>query len=115
MLEPLEVQEAPKEKLLDELEIVNKIMEEMEAYSKVVKDELLGRMTNDGEVVGNYVLSKVKRPVFSGVKMEIARSLGAIKEAIDTNVLTKLHKQGIVIDGLKVIEYLKVTEIQKES
>lgn len=115
MLEPHELQEVTKEKLLDELEITNRVSEELEAYMKVLKDELLARMKNDGEVVGKFLLSKVKRAVFSKVSIETAKALGAVKEAIDTMVLGKLYKQGVKIDGLEVIEYLKVGEVKKEE
>jgi len=71
----------------------------------VLREEILLRMKLDAEIWGKFSVTKVKRPNYQSVKLETAKELGAIKEAVDTKVLAALRSKGVEIDGLKESVY----------
>lgn len=81
-------------------------IEEAELDLKYIDERLGESLPMDEQIIGNYVVKKVKRTCFD-VDIEKAREYGAIKivpekivpatEAIDTPALHKLAKQGVEI------------------
>lgn len=102
-----------KEELIDRLERLNEAYDEAEAEMSAIRSELLERLgKKDGEIIGEYSVKRAKRITFK-TSLEEAKSLGAIKDAVDTEVLRNLHGKGVVVPGTNVTEYLSVRRINE--
>lgn len=106
----------PIEKLVEEYQKAQGVIEETEAARQVIKDELLDRLKKL-KVVGvktknGYFVKRVTMTSFSGVNISVARELGAVetKEAVDLGKLRQLQQKGVKIAGSKSITYVKVEE-----
>lgn len=104
MIDPAELQTISKAKLAEAYLELGAREEEIVAEKVEVRAEILRRMKIDGEVWGEYQVTKVTKPNYKKVSMEKAKELGAITEAIDTKQLAKLRAKGIDI-GLKPEDY----------
>ena len=109
---PEELVSASKEQLVEAYLDVGRREEEVAAEKQAIKEEILTRMDTDSEVVGNYSVTKAKRVSFS-VTLDQARSLGAIKEAVDNDALKKMAAGGTEIPGMKVSLYPVIRELGK--
>lgn len=74
--------------------------------------ELLNAENLTGKVVGRVAISKVRRVTFR-TSLDEARQLGAVKEAVDTDVLRGLYDKGATIMGAQVTEYIMVKDVKK--
>lgn len=115
MIDPTELQTVSKEKLLQEYEKLGYKEEEIASTKMAIRQEILARMKLDAEVWGYYSVTKVKRPNYNSVKIETAKELGAIKEAVDTKVLANLHAKGVKIEGLKETIYPLIKNLEVED
>lgn len=91
--------------------------EEMEAAEKVIKEALLehlDKMKLDSQLVSNWSISRARRVSFK-TDIEIARSLGAIKEAVDDTKLRQLDKSGVEIPGKQVTVYLLIRDMSQKD
>lgn len=104
MIDPAELQTISKGKLAEEYLNLGMKEEEITAAKVEVRVEILRRMKLDGEIWGEYSVTKVTKPNYKRVPMEKAKELGAITEAIDTKMLAKLRAKGVDI-GLKDTDY----------
>lgn len=111
----------PSEMSLEELvelrENINHRLEDLKASLSVFSDEILLRLKQDklqGTVVGDRAISMVRRVSFD-VTLTQAKELGAVKEAIDQDVLKKLDKAGVSIPNKKVSEYIRVSEVKRDA
>lgn len=87
-------------------------LEEIDATKKVIREELAKRMKNEGEVYGDFQVSKAQRLVWAEVKIEQAKEFGAVKDAVDSPKLTKLYKAGAKLPfEPKVTEYLMIKRL----
>lgn len=111
--DPADLVKATKEELVELYSITSTIIEELEAQSKVVKDELAGRMDTNGEIIGEWSVVKAKRVNFD-VTLEQAQELGAVKQAIDTSALKKLYDKGIEI-AHTITEYIMIKPVTKSK
>lgn len=91
--------------------------EEVEAAEKMIKEALmehLDKMKIDSQLVGDWSISRARRVSFK-TELEMARSLGAIKEAIDEPKLRQLDKAGVEIPGKNVTVYLLIRNISHKD
>ena len=91
--------------------------EEMEAAERVIKDALLehlDKMKLDSQLVNNWSITRARRVSFK-TDIEIARSLGAVKEAVDDTKLRQLDKSGVEIPGKQVTVYLLIRDISQNE
>lgn len=110
--------ELTDEQLLDKLEQVNYQIEELDAEAKIIREIFMERLEGagiDSKIVGDWSISKVTMVKFPGVTLEIAKTLGAIKEAIDTDILKKLHKQNVVLPGVEIVSYTRVSKVKEKK
>ena len=115
MIDPQELPTISKEKLLEEYTKLGYKEEEIAATKMVLRGEILARMKRDAEVWGLYSVTKVRRPNYQSVKLETAKELGAVKEAVDTKVLANLHSKGVKIEGLKESVYPLIKSLEVED
>ena len=115
-LDPQAIEKLSKEELLEKFLQTRQGVEDLQAQQSVLADVLLSKVEGSGEVVGHYTISVAQRVTFfpditkPKEKLEKARELSAIKEAIDNAKLKKLWEQGAEIPH-KVTKYPIVKEI----
>ena len=105
------------EEILKHREVLAYAKEQMEAAMKVYSDELLIRLKEEnisGKVVGNKSISKATRLSFK-TTLDEARTLGAIKEAIDSEILKKLYYSKVNVPGVNITEYVMVKDVVKKE
>lgn len=110
-------EEMTYEELLEMRDQANHAIEQIQAGMKVVNDELMIRLANEGlsgKIIGNWGISKATRYSFE-TTLEEAKELGATKEAVDTTKLKKLLTAGVAIPGVKKSEYILVREVEKDK
>ena len=91
--------------------------EEMEAAEKVIKEALLehlDKMKLDSHLVNNWSISRARRVSFK-TDLELARGLGAVKEAVDDVKLRQLDKAGVEIPGKQVTVYLLIRDMSQKD
>ncbi len=89
--------------------------EEIVATKTVLREEILRRLKGDGEVIGDYSVTRAKRYSFTAT-VEQAREFGAVKEAVDQTALKKLYLKGAKIPGeVKITEYPIIKNILEEK
>lgn len=115
MIDPAKFIDMTKEELAGEYMKLTYQEEEIVASKIVFRAEILERMKLDAEVWGGYGITKVKRANYKDVTLEVAKSLGAVKETVDTTVLGKLHKKGVKIEGVKESIYPMIRDLTPET
>ena len=113
-MEPQELNQKSKEALVNHLMLLNQKNDEFVDEMTAIRQELLGRLEDenkDGEIVGDYQLIKAKRTTFK-VDLEKAKEYGAVKEAVDTAILSKLEKSGVEIPKTETT-YLTIRPVKK--
>ena len=118
-LDPSRVEELSKEELTEAYLQVRETISDLNAQQTVITGILIDKIEGAGEVIGNNTVSKAKRiswfPDFkTKEKLEKARELGAIKEAVDSSALKKLFEKGVDVPH-NVTEYLLIKPIQTEE
>lgn len=117
-MNPEELLTLSKEDLIKKLEEFNIANEEVMANLVMIREELMARLDDekkDGELIGDYSVSKTKRVTFK-TSVEQAEELGAVKKAVDTTKLKKLHDKGIEVPGTNITVYLSIRKLpQKED
>ncbi len=111
-LTPEQLAVMTREEMVKRYEALNIVLEAIEAEQEAIKTSLMATMKSDAEVIADYSVSKVKRVSFK-TSVEDARSLGAVKEAIDTNILKSLYGSGVQVPGVNVSEYLSVRKLKQ--
>jgi hypothetical protein len=112
-MNPTDLMEATKEALITRLEALNdtndSILDEMVA----IRSELLARLeeeNKDGEVIGDYSIKKTKRTNYR-TTLQQAEELGAVKKAVDADILKKLTDKGVAVPGMSTTTFLTVKRI----
>ena len=116
-MQPTDLLKLSKEKLIDKLQEFNLQEEQVMASMVMIREELLARLTEekkDGELIGEYSVTKATRINFK-TTLEQAGELGAVKQAVDTEALRKLHNKGIKIPGTSITIYLSVRRISQDE
>jgi len=106
-----------KEELVNKLQEFNLKEEETMASMVMIREEILHRLDDekkDGELVGEYSLTKAKRVSFK-TTLDQAQEFGAVKQAVDSGVLRKLYNKGIKIPGVEISTYLSVRRLAQEE
>ena len=94
MIDPTQLPDMSTADLCEAHENLSHEMEDLDAEKKAIRDEVLSRMKDDGELHGDFTVTRVKKTNWTGVKVEQVKALGAVKEAVDTAKLSKLYKSG---------------------
>jgi hypothetical protein len=116
-MNPEDLLKLSKEKLVDKLQEFNLQEEQVMASMVMIRTEILARLEEekkDGEIIGEYSVTKAKRINFK-TSLEEAQELGAIKQAIDTSILRKLYNKGIKVPGTEITSYLSVRRLSQEE
>ena len=116
-MQPEDLIKLSKEKLIDKLQAFNLEEEQIMASMVMIRTEILARLEEekvDGCLVGEYSVTKASRINFK-TTLEQAQELGAIKQAVDTDVLRKLHNKGIKVPGTSITIYLSVRRISQDE
>lgn len=88
----------------------------IKAKKEVLKTEILDRLKADGEVWGEYTVTKVTKTTFVNVPLDEARKYAAVKESVDSTILSKLKKKGMELPfETKETVYPQVKLIKKEE
>jgi hypothetical protein len=120
LLDPSQVSEMSKEELLEAFEQTKENVELLSAQRQALQELLIPQIEGNGEVIGHRQITKSRRlSYFPSLKpkdkLQKAKDLGAVKDAIDNDKLKSLLEKGIDIP-FSVTEYLIVKEVsQKES
>lgn len=118
MIEPHLLEEASLEAIVQSWDEANQKEEDAKAEAVAYKNEMLVRLKKekiDSKVVGDRIISKVKRVTFT-TPMKVASELGATKVGIDTDKLRELYNRKIKFEGVRVSEYVQVRQVgQKEE
>lgn len=112
MKDPADILKLSKEQLVELYANTLHEQEDVESTIKVIKDELTSRMDTNGEVIGDYSITKAKRINWK-ITFDEAKELGAVKPAIDTAVLKKLYDKGIEI-AHEITEYLLIKAVKHD-
>lgn len=112
--DPIALQKATKEELVEAVTVTQQILEDMEAQVKTIKTELFGRIETSGEIIGDYSVVKAKLVTFPDVTLEQAQEFGAVKQAVNVTILKNLYQSGIEVPH-KVTEYLIIKEVNKKA
>ena len=113
-IQPETLIEASKEEIVKILERCNEINDELMQIMTQAREELMARLTEenkDGEVIGEYAVSRVKRITFK-TSFEEAQELGAVKQEVDTTALRKMFDKGITIPGVAITYYLSARKMK---
>lgn len=116
-MNPEDLLNLSKEELVEKLQEFNLQEEQIMASMVMIREELLQRLgdeNKDGELIGEYAIKKNKRVSFK-TTLEEAENLGAIKKAIDSDVLKKLYIKGIKVPGVQETIYLSVRRLSQSE
>ena len=118
-IDPAEIGKLTKAELVEAYLQTRQQAEDVYAQQSAIKDLLLEKIEGGGEVVGGYTVSIAERTsFFPGVKpkekLEKARELGAVKDAVDTAKLKRMWNKGAEIPH-SVTKYPVVKEIIQED
>lgn len=116
-MNPEELQKLSKERLVQILENNNIASDQLMAEMVIIREEILHRLEEekkDGELIGEYSVTKAKRINFK-TSLEEAEEFGAVKKAVDTAVLKKLHDKGVKVPGVNITIYLSVRRLKQEE
>ena len=101
LIDPTKLGDLTKEQLVAFNDFTEKQIEELTAQRIAVRAELLDKISNDGEIIGDKSYTKIKIYTFD-IELEEARNLGATKiipekEVLDNPTLKKLLSKNIKI------------------
>lgn len=116
-MNPEELLTKTKEELVQELSDRNIENEQRMAEMVMIREELLNRLEEekiDGEIIGEYQIRKSKRVTFK-TTVEQAKEFGAIKPAVDSSILRKIHNNGIEVPGYTETVYLSVRRLEQKT
>lgn len=118
-IDPAQIDTYSKEQLVEAYAITCEQINELTAQKDSLRDILLDKIEGNGEVVGTRTVSVQSRNnFFPGLKtkekLEKARELGAITEAVDTAKLKTLWQKGAEIPNSPT-RYILVKEIEQSD
>lgn len=116
-MQPDDLLKLSKENLIEKLQEFNLQEEQIMASLVMIREELLHRLEEekkDGELIGEYSVTKASRISFK-TTLEQALELGAVKQAVDSEALRKLHNKGIKVPGTSVTIYLSVRRLKQDE
>ena len=114
-MNPEDLLNLSKEDLIEKLQEFNLENEQVMASMVMIRSEILDRLEEekkDGELIGEYSVTKAKRVTFK-TSLEEAEELGAVKKAVDTSALRKIHNKGGKVPGVKITVYLSVRRLKQ--
>jgi len=89
--------------------------DELKAQGVAIKEVLSELLEGDGEVIGDYSVTRTKRVYFTKTTLDQARELGAIKEGKDTGALRRLYEKGVEVPGAAATEGLLIRTVVKKK
>jgi hypothetical protein len=116
---PEEIGTSTPEVLVMNYDMIRQVQGLLEVMKKEIGSELLNRFEGNGTVIANFAVTRTRRASYAKVELEVARTFGAVTEAIDTKVLAKLTAKGQEIPGITYSEFptvksLTVSENEEE-
>ena len=102
------------EKLVERHEQARFMLEELDAENKMIREIFGDRLDKehvDGKLVADFNVGRRTMIKFPDFPLEKAKELGAIKEAVDTNLLRKIHK-ATPIKGAQEVSYVTITHVK---
>lgn len=99
------------EQLVERHDQIKYILEELDAEAKLIREEFGDRLDKehiDGKLVGDFNVNRKKMTTFPDFPIEKAEELGAIKKAVDTNLLRKIH-QTTPVEGAREVSYVTIS------
>lgn len=119
-MESQQIANATKEQLVERYIELGYKTEEIEAEKQVLKEEILARLKDNGEVIGHYTVTRVKKNLykFGTMTIEQARDFGAVKEMVDNKVLEGLYQKGVklpVETTVMEIQYPLIKDLQPKE
>lgn len=93
--------------------------EEIVGAKTEIRNELHNRIADDGEVIGNYQVTKTKTISFPNVTLAQAKELGCTEETKSTKKLKELLKKGVKLEhnettGVRITEIIN-KELQEKG
>lgn len=88
--------------------------DELKAQGVAVKEVLGSLLEGDGEVIGDYSVTRTKRVYFTKTTLDQARELGAVCDAKDTKALKRLYDKGVEVPGASATEGLLIRSVVKQ-
>jgi hypothetical protein len=105
------------EQLVERHEQVKFQLEELDAEAKIIREEFGDRLDKehiDGKLVGDFNVTRKKMITFPDFPIEKAEELGAIKKAVDTTFLRKIHKT-MPIKGAQEVSYVTISHVKPKE
>lgn len=117
LIDPQVIGEWSKEQLVEAYTQTSANIEVLTAQKSALKDVLLEKIQGDGEIVGEYTVSRAKMynwypELEAKDKLAKAKEIGAVVEQIDKAKLKKLWMKGVEIP-FSTVEYIIVRAINK--
>lgn len=84
-------------------------------YETEARDLLKGQIDGNGETIGNVNVTIVTMPNYRSVSLDEARQYGAVIEAVDTDAIKKLVKNGIEVKGVTHTQSMRITEVKSKK
>lgn len=109
--------EMTDEQLVERHEQLRFTLEGLDAEAKIIREEFGDRLDNehvDGKLVGDFNVGRRTMIKFPDFPIEKAKELGATKEAVDTNLLRKIHK-ATPIKGAQEVSYVTITHVKPKD
>lgn len=102
------------EQIVEEFDNLRYQEEELSAKKKVLSEEILNRVKNDSELIGNYIVTKVKRYRFD-IDLNKARDLGILKveEKIDQAKAKQLFFKGVKL--VHIVTMYPLVKLREEE
>lgn len=100
------------EEIVEEFDNIRYQEEELSAKKKILSEEILKRVKNDSELVGRYIVTKVKRYKFD-MDLNKAKDLGIVKveEKIDQAKAKQLFFKGVeIVHSVTIYPLVKLQE-----
>jgi hypothetical protein len=117
-MQPQDIAQASKEELVNRYLNLGYKEEEIAAEKQVLKEEIVSRIKDNGEVIGDYNVTKVERTTYNfKMTLEQARDLGAVKETVDNDTLKKLYLKKVKLPVEPTITttiYPLIKEIERQ-
>lgn len=109
--------ELTDEELVERHEQIKYFLEELDAEAKIIREEFGGRLEKehlDAKLVGDFNINRKTMISFPDFPLEKAHELGAVKEAVDTNLLRKIHKT-TPLEGAQEVSYVTITHTRPKE
>ena len=116
-MEPEQIAESTDLQLVERYKLIGEMQDALAAERKALTDEIFARIPGNGKQIGSYSVTKVNRPNYQGVSLDVAKELGAVKtkEVVEGDMLKSIHSKGVEIPGLNYIYYPLIKNLEAKK